>query len=389
MRAAAVPVPEFVVVPGGAGFVGSHLCERLLASGRYVVALDNFSTGTPDHVEHLRGHERFELLQADIVETLPEVAERAGRIFNLACPASPSYYQREPVQTTLASAVGIWRLLELARRSGARLLQVSTSEVYGDPQVHPQVESYWGHVNPIGPRSCYDEGKRCAEALCFAYQRQFGVQIGIARLFNCYGPRLRPGDGRVVSNFIVQALRGDALTVYGDGQQTRSFCYVDDTVEALLRLMESPAVGPLNIGNPTEHTVLELAEKVLRLTGSRSALRREPLPPDDPTRRRPDIAGARRELGWQPRVSLDDGLVETIRHFRHRLGLTTRRTSVAGTNGASRRERVDAVASVGAGATAIDLATAAAADALTGTALEISAHHAPASTPTGTGSTPT
>jgi UDP-glucuronate decarboxylase len=381
MRAASTPSSEFIVVPGGAGFVGSHLCERLLATGRYVLALDNFSTGTPDHVEHLRGHERFGLMRADIVEKLPQVVERAGRIVNLACPASPSYYQREPVQTTLASAVGIWHLLEMAQRSGARLLQVSTSEVYGDPQVHPQLESYWGHVNPTGPRSCYDEGKRCAEALCFAYQRQFGVRIGIARLFNCYGPRLRPGDGRVVSNFIVQALRGEALTVYGDGQQTRSFCYVDDTVDALLRLMDSPAAGPLNIGNPVEHTILELAEKVLRLTGSRSALRREPLPPDDPTRRRPDIACARRELGWEPRISLDDGLAETIRHFRDRLGMPARSMRLAAHAGAARREIVDAVATV-----STDAATDAAPATLTETAPEIAALRASANTPTGTGS---
>jgi UDP-glucuronate decarboxylase len=318
---ASMPDAELVVVPGGAGFVGSHLCDRLIAAGRRVLVLDNFSTGTPDHVEHLRGHVGFELLQADIVEALPAAVEGAACLFNLACPASPAYYQREPVQTTLASSAGVWRLLELARRSGARLLQVSTSEVYGDPLVHPQVESYCGHVNPIGPRSCYDEGKRCAEALCFAYRRQWDVQIGIARLFNCYGPRLRPGDGRVVSNFIVQALRGEPLTVYGDGLQTRSFCYVDDTVEALLRLMHSSHTGPINIGNPIEHTILELAEKVLHLTASRSRLRLEPLPPDDPVRRRPDITLARRELGWQPQVSLDDGLSETIRHFRHVLGL--------------------------------------------------------------------
>jgi UDP-glucuronate decarboxylase len=241
------------------------------------------------------------------------------RICNLACPASPAYYHREPVQTTLTSVLGMWRLLELAQNTGARVLQVSTSEVYGDPEVHPQVESYHGQVNPIGPRSCYDEGKRCAEAMCFAYHRQRHVPIRIARVFNSYGPRLRPGDGRVVSNFIVQALSGEPLTVYGDGEQTRSFCYVDDTVEGLLRMMDAEVEGPLNIGNPTEHSVLELAELVLRLTGSRSSLVRRPLPADDPQRRRPDISRAGHHLGWRPLVGLEDGLKRTIDYFRREL----------------------------------------------------------------------
>ncbi len=252
----------------------------------------------------------------------------AQRIFNAACPASPSYYRTEPVQTTLTSALGTWRLLECAQRSGATLLQLSTSEVYGDPHVHPQCEDYWGHVNPIGERSCYDEGKRCAEAMCMAYRRQNGTHVRIARIFNCYGPRLRPGDGRVVSNFIVQALRGEPLTIYGNGRQTRSFCYVDDTVEGLMRLMDSAVDEPVNIGSPVEHTVAELAERVLRLVGSRSAICYRPLPADDPKRRCPDIARARQRLGWFPRVGLDDGLRETIAYFRHELHLTTRSVSL-------------------------------------------------------------
>ena len=318
-----------VAVPGGAGFIGSHLCERLLAESHRVVALDDFSTGQRVHLAPLLANPRFTLMEGDIAQALPTALDSAQAIYNLACPASPAYYVREPVQTVLTSALGTWRLLECASRSGARLLQASTSEVYGDPQVHPQHEDYWGHVNPIGERSCYDEGKRCAEAMCFAYQREGRVDIRVARLFNTYGPRLRPGDGRVVSNFIVQALRGEALTVYGEGLQTRSFCYVDDTVEALLRLMRAPVEVPVNIGNPVEHTILELAEKVLRLTGSRSTLRRLPLPPDDPRRRCPDIARAREALDWEPRVSLNDGLRETIAHFRHELALPGRIISLA------------------------------------------------------------
>jgi UDP-glucuronate decarboxylase len=320
----------FVLVPGGAGFVGSHLCDRLLAAGHDVLALDDLSTGHPRHVEHLDAHPRFALLRHDLTQPLPVTATSARRIFNLACPASPAYYQREPVQTVLTSVLGAWRLLELASSTGARVLQASTSEVYGDPQVHPQREDYHGHVNPIGPRSCYDEGKRCAEAMAFAYRRQLHVPIRIARLFNSYGPRLRPGDGRVVSNFIVQALRGEPLTVYGEGQQTRSFCYVDDTVDGLLRLMDADLEGPVNLGNPTEHTVLELAERVLRLTGSRSKLERRPLPADDPQRRKPDIALAERALGWRPRVDLEAGLRRTIDYFRDALDLPVARTFIGG-----------------------------------------------------------
>ena len=320
-----VPEPT-ILVTGGAGFVGSHLCERLLAAGHSVIAVDDLSTGDPSHIAHLLKSPRFRTARHDIARELPLEARSATRIFNLACPASPAYYQRHPVQTTLTSVLGTWRLLETAQRSGARLLQASTSEVYGDPQVHPQAESYHGHVNPIGPRSCYDEGKRCAEAMAFAYHRERTLPIRVVRLFNSYGPRLTPGDGRVVSNFIVQALRGEPLTVYGDGQQTRSFCYVADTVEGLLRMMESSIEGPVNIGNPDEHTVLDLAEIVLRLTGSRSRIVHRPLPADDPHRRKPDITLARDKLGWQPRVTLEDGLERTADYFRGLLQIGIRTT---------------------------------------------------------------
>lgn len=313
-----------VLVTGGAGFIGSHLCERLLARGYDVLALDNFSTGHADHVNHLLHHPGFSLGTHDVTEPVPESADGAQLIFNLACPASPAFYQEDPVQTALTSALGSLHLIKLARRNGARLLQASTSEVYGDPEVHPQHEDYWGYVNPIGPRSCYDEGKRFAEALFYAYRREGFSSMRVARLFNCYGPRLRPGDGRVVSNFIVQALRGEPLTVYGDGQQTRSFCYVDDTVDGLLRLMDADVDVPVNLGNPTENTVLELAELVLSLTGSRSRLERRPLPADDPKRRRPDITRARSLLGWEPRVRLRDGLERTIEYFRCELDLSRR-----------------------------------------------------------------
>ena len=312
------------LVPGAAGFIGSHLCERLIHQGADVLGLDDLSTGHPSHLRRLEAHPRFHFVRHDIVRPLPSQCRGARVIVNLACPASPAYYQLHPVQTTLTSAIGVWRLLELAERNGARLMQTSTSEVYGDPLVHPQVESYFGNVNPIGPRSCYDEGKRCAEALTFAYHRERHVDIRIARIFNTYGPRLRQGDGRVVSNFIVQALTGEPLTVYGDGLQTRSFCFIDDTVEGLMRLLEGEVEGPLNIGNPDEHTVLDLAEHVLRLTGSRSRIVHRPLPADDPHRRRPDISRAQRKLGWSPRVGLDDGLRETIRWFRHELSLAAR-----------------------------------------------------------------
>lgn len=312
---------DLILVPGGAGFLGSHLCERLVRDGHRVLALDNFTSGERSHFSGLAGHARFEWREHDVTRPLPLQAIQAGRIFNLACPASPPQYQARPVETTLASVLGLWHLLEQVRTSGARLLQASTSEVYGDPEVHPQAEDYVGHVNPIGVRSCYDEGKRCGEAMCFAYWRQHGVSVRIARIFNSYGPRLRPGDGRVVSNFIVQALRGEPLTVYGDGSQTRSFCYVDDTVEGLVRLMNGGEMGPLNIGNPDEHTVLSLAETVVRLTGSRSRIDLRPLPEDDPRRRRPDLTRTRAALGWSPRVTLEDGLRETIAWFRRELGL--------------------------------------------------------------------
>ncbi len=305
------------LVTGGAGFLGSHLCDRLVADGREVICVDNFYTGAKDNIRHLLGHSRFELIRHDV--WLPLYVE-VDRIYNLACPASPIHYQNDPVATTKTSVLGAINMLGLAKRRRARLLQASTSEVYGDPQRHPQPESYWGHVNPIGPRACYDEGKRCAETLCFDYQRQYGVNIRVARIFNTYGPRMHPADGRVVSNFIVQALKGEPITLYGDGSQTRSFCYVDDLIEGLVRLMEQDAAhGPVNLGNPAEFTIRELAETVLRLTGSNSALVRRPLPQDDPAQRQPDIGQARALLGWAPRVALEDGLKETIAWFRRRL----------------------------------------------------------------------
>jgi UDP-glucuronate decarboxylase len=280
------------------------------------LAVDDFSTGDPQNVQHLESHPRFELLRGDVTQPLPAHVVEAERLYNLACPASPSRYQRAPVQTTLTSVLGVWQLLALAERTGARVFQASTSEVYGDPLEHPQAESYRGHVNPIGPRACYDEGKRCAETLCFAYHLERKVAVRIGRLFNSYGPRLRPGDGRVVSTFIEQALRGDPLTVYGTGRQTRSFCYVDDTVEAMWRLMDGDVEGPLNIGSPVELSVLELAEWVLRLTRSRSRIEHRPLPADDPHRRCPDISRMQRHFGWEPRVNLEDGLRATIEYFQ-------------------------------------------------------------------------
>jgi UDP-glucuronate decarboxylase len=313
--------PALVLVTGGAGFIGSHLCDRLVERGHDVLALDDLSSGDRRNLRHLQGRGRFQLKLHDVMLPPPPLTAPVQQVFNLACPASPLHYQTQPVRTTLTSVLGAWHMLELARAHGARLLQASTSEVYGDPDAHPQHESYHGNVNPVGPRSCYDEGKRCAEALCFACWRQYRQPIRVARIFNTYGPRLRPGDGRVVSNFIVQALQGEPLTVYGDGQHTRSFCYVDDTVEGLLRLMEGEVEGPLNIGNPVEHTVLELAERVLRLTRSGSRIVHQPLPPDDPQRRCPDIRLAERKLGWRPAVDLDDGLRATIEWFRHELNL--------------------------------------------------------------------
>jgi UDP-glucuronate decarboxylase len=303
------------LVTGGAGFLGSHLCDRLVKRGDDVLCVDNFFTGTKRNVEHLVREPRFELMRHDV--TFPLYVE-VDRIFNLACPASPIHYQFDPVQTTKTSVHGAINMLGLAKRVKARILQASTSEVYGDPEVHPQTESYWGRVNCIGPRSCYDEGKRCAETLFFDYQRQHDLDIKVIRIFNTYGPRMHPNDGRVVSNFIVQALRGEDVTVFGDGSQTRSFCYVDDLIDGMLRMMDSEKgfFGPVNLGNPGEFTMLELAEKVLRATGSKSRLVRRPLPADDPRQRKPDIGLARTKLEWEPKVALDDGLAETIAYFR-------------------------------------------------------------------------
>jgi len=307
-----------ILVTGGAGFLGSHLCERLIEGGHDVLCVDNYFTGSKANIKHLLDHPHFELMRHDV--TFPLYVE-VDRIFNLACPASPVHYQHDPVQTTKTSVHGAINMLGLAKRVKARILQASTSEVYGDPEVHPQPESYWGKVNPIGVRSCYDEGKRCAETLFFDYWRQHQLQIKVVRIFNTYGPRMHPNDGRVVSNFIVQALKGEDITMFGDGSQTRSFCYVDDLIEVMLRMMDSPAhfIGPVNIGNPGEFTMLELAEMVLRLTGSRSRISFKPLPSDDPKQRRPDISLAKQALDWEPKVSLEEGLVKTIDYFRHLL----------------------------------------------------------------------
>lgn len=304
-----------VLVTGGAGFLGSHLCERLLEQGHEVICADNYFTGSKANIEHLLKHPYFELMRHDV--TFPLYVE-VDEIYNMACPASPVHYQYDPVQTTKTSVHGAINMLGLAKRVRAKILQASTSEVYGDPKVHPQREDYWGHVNPIGIRSCYDEGKRCAETLFFDYYRQNNVRIKVARIFNTYGPRMHPNDGRVVSNFIVQALRNDPITIYGNGQQTRSFCYCDDLVRGLMSLMNSPddVTGPINIGNPGEFTMLELAEKVIRLAGSESKLEFKPLPADDPKQRKPDITQARNILKWEPSIALDDGLVKTIAYFR-------------------------------------------------------------------------
>ncbi|MFM9972789.1 MAG: UDP-glucuronic acid decarboxylase family protein [Burkholderiales bacterium] len=304
-----------VLVTGGAGFIGSHLCESLIGAGHEVLCVDNYFTGRKQNIAHLLPRAEFEIMRHDV--TFPLYVE-VDRIFNLACPASPYHYQFDPVQTTKTSVHGAINMLGLAKRVKARILQASTSEVYGDPEVHPQTEEYWGRVNPIGPRACYDEGKRCAETLFFDYHRQHRLEIKVARIFNTYGPRMQPDDGRVVSNFIVQALRGEDITIYGDGKQSRSFCYVDDLVAGLIKLMESPAdfTGPVNLGNPSEFTMLELAELVLRLTASRSRLVFRPLPQDDPRQRQPNIALARQSLGWEPSVSLQDGLAPTIAHFK-------------------------------------------------------------------------
>lgn len=305
------------LVTGGAGFIGSHLCERLVAAGEEVLCLDNFYTGSKDNIRHLLHKPNFELVRHDI--WLPIYVE-VDRIYNLACPASPVHYQNNPVSTTKTSVLGAINMLGLAKRRRARILQASTSEVYGDPKQHPQEEGYWGHVNPIGPRACYDEGKRCAETLFFDYHRQNEVDIRVVRIFNTYGPRMHPRDGRVVSNFIVQALTGEPITLYGDGQQTRSFCYVDDLVDGLLAMMkQNSEIGPVNLGNPVEFTIRELAEAVLRLTNSKSELVFLPLPQDDPTRRQPDITKAKSIIDWAPKVILEDGLKETIAYFRRQL----------------------------------------------------------------------
>ena len=303
-----------VLITGGAGFLGSFLCEALLARGQEVLCVDNFYTGTRRNVEHLIGHKRFELMRHDV--TFPLYVE-VDDIYNLACPASPVHYQRDPVQTTKTSVHGAINMLGLAKRVKAKIFQASTSEIYGDPEVHPQREEYWGNVNTIGPRACYDEGKRCAETLFFDYHRQHNLQIKVARIFNTYGPRMHPGDGRVVSNFIMQALRGEAITMYGDGGQTRSFCYVEDLIDGFIRLMDSPdtVMGPINLGNPVEFTIRQLAEQVIALTGSKSKMEFCPLPADDPKQRQPDISRARSVLGWEPKVPLEDGLKKTIAYF--------------------------------------------------------------------------
>jgi UDP-glucuronate decarboxylase len=307
-----------VIVTGGAGFLGSHLCERLLKNGANVICVDNYFTGTRRNIDRMIDHHRFDLIRHDV--TFPLYLE-ADQIYNLACPASPIHYQRDPVQTTKTSVHGAINMLGLAKRLRAKILQASTSEVYGDPNVHPQTEDYWGHVNPIGPRSCYDEGKRCAETLFFDYWRQHRLPIKVARIFNTYGPRMHPNDGRVVSNFIVQALLGRNITVFGDGLQTRAFCYVDDLIDGLIRLMNSAndVTGPINIGNPKEFTILELADLVIELTGSRSRIVHRPRPQDDPRQRRPDISKANDLLGWAPQIALRDGLVKTIEYFEHLL----------------------------------------------------------------------
>jgi UDP-glucuronate decarboxylase len=304
-----------ILISGGAGFLGSHLCERLLNDGHEIICVDNFFTGSKSNVEHLLAHRRFELMRHDI--TFPLYLE-VDQIYNLACPASPVHYQHDPVQTVKTSVVGSINMLGLAKRNQARIFQASTSEVYGDPEISPQPESYLGRVNTIGPRSCYDEGKRCAETLFFDYHRQHQVAIRVARIFNCYGPRMHPNDGRVVSNFVVQALQGQDLTIYGEGSQTRSFCYVDDMIEAFVRLMnQDQTTGPVNLGNPGEFTIRQLAELVLKLTGSKSNLVFRPLPQDDPKQRKPDITLAKAVLNWEPKIQLEQGLIKVIDYFKH------------------------------------------------------------------------
>jgi UDP-glucuronate decarboxylase len=307
-----------ILVTGGAGFLGSHLCERLLSDGHQVLCVDNFFSSTRSNILHLLGHANMELIRHDV--TFPLYVE-VDEIFNLACPASPIHYQFDPVQTTKTSVIGAINMLGLAKRVKAKILQTSTSEIYGDPAVHPQTEEYWGNVNPIGRRSCYDEGKRCAETLFFDYRRQHNLQIKVVRIFNTYGPRMHPNDGRVVSNFIVQALRGQEITIYGEGKQTRSFCYVDDLIKALVRMMDTPSdvTGPINIGNPQEFTIRALAELIIKLTGTKSRIRFEPLPSDDPRQRRPDISEAKLTLKWEPTIQLREGLTKTIAYFENTL----------------------------------------------------------------------
>ena len=307
-----------VLVTGGAGFIGSHLCDRLVTEGHDVLCVDNYFTGSKHNIEHLLDRPNFELMRHDVREPLHVEADE---IFNLACPASPLHYQQEPVRTIETSVLGAINMLRLARDIGAVVLQASTSEVYGDPQIHPQPETYWGHVNPIGLRACYDEGKRCAEAMCFDYNRQYGVRLKVARIFNTYGPRLAPGDGRVVSNFIVQALRNEPITIYGEGTQTRSFCYVDDMVDGLIALMRSDnsVIGPVNLGNPAERTIEQLAGLIIGITGTRSRVIHRPCPPDDPVRRRPDVTRAVELLGWHPTIDVEAGLARTIDFFQREL----------------------------------------------------------------------
>jgi len=303
-----------VLVTGGAGFLGSHLCERLINRGADVICVDNLYSGTKDNITHLSSNPHFEFIRHDV--TFPFYVE-VDEIFNLACPASPIHYQRDPVQTTKTSVHGAINMLGLAKRTGARIFQASTSEVYGDPEVHPQEESYWGHVNPIGIRACYDEGKRCAETLFFDYNRQHGVDIKVARIFNTFGPRMHPNDGRVVSNFIIQALQNQPITIYGDGAQTRSFCFVDDLIEGFIRFMDSDSgvTGPINLGNPQEMTMIALAEEIIEISGSKSKIEFMPLPSDDPRQRRPDISKAEELLAWTPKVSTREGLAQTVRYF--------------------------------------------------------------------------
>jgi Nucleoside-diphosphate-sugar epimerases len=309
-----------ILITGGAGFIGSHLCERLLEEGNEVICVDNFFTGSKENIKHLLGNPYFEVLRHDI--TFPLYVE-VDEIYNLACPASPIHYQFDPVQTTKTSVMGAINMLGLAKRLKIRILQASTSEVYGDPTVHPQKEDYWGNVNPIGPRACYDEGKRCAETLFFDYYRQHNLDIKVVRIFNTYGPRMLPNDGRVVSNFIVQALKGEDITVYGDGSQTRSFCYIDDMVDGIIKMMNSPKgfTGPVNLGNPSEFSILELAEMILKLTKSKSKIVFKPLPQDDPKQRQPDITLAKSRLNWEPKVPLQEGLIKTIEYFKAFLGV--------------------------------------------------------------------